>query len=117
MIIKGYEWLIEKEVVKIDATLFLNFINSKIEELEPLDDSKIGGVSSVKKTHTISKEMLIELRLEEYAVKIPYTYIEKKKNKLHFRYESKKTNVKVVRNYKFDKKNRIQIILDCLLEC
>lgn len=43
--------------------------------------------------------------------------MEKKKKKIFFRFESKKQNVKVSRSYKFDNKNRIFIILDCISEC
>lgn len=73
MISKGYEWLIENNVVKIDINLFRDFINNKIEALEPLEESKIVSGSAVKKTHTINKEMLLELQLELKDVKIPYT--------------------------------------------
>lgn len=71
MISKGYEWLIENNVVKIDINLFRDFINNKIEALEPLEESKIVSGSAVKKTHTINKEMLLELQLELKDVKIP----------------------------------------------
>lgn len=73
MILKGYEWLIENNVVKIDINIFRDFINSKIEALEPLEESKMSSGSAVKKTHTINKEMLLELPLESRDVKIPYT--------------------------------------------
>jgi len=57
--------------VKIDINVFKDFINSKTEALEPLEESKIVSGSAVKKTHTINKEMLLELPLELKDVKIP----------------------------------------------
>jgi hypothetical protein len=115
--LRGYSYLIENNVVNVDMTLFKEFIDMKIGELEPIEESKNTGFSAKKKTHTISKEMLIELPYEDPNVKIPYAYIERKKKKIHFRYESKPLNFKMARSYKYDFKSRIFVILDCLSEC
>jgi len=59
--LRGYSYLIDNNVVNVDMTLFKEFIDMKIGELEPIEESKHAGFSAKKKTHTISKDMLIEL--------------------------------------------------------
>jgi len=59
--------LIENSIVNIEIELFREMINTRIEKLEPLDDKDIinTNINNVKKTHIITKEFLVELKLDD----------------------------------------------------
>jgi len=75
-----------------------------------------GMGSFQRKTHTITKEFLMDIQLEDNNVKIPYIYFEKKSKKFLFRYEKKEKNIKINKFIRINKHNRISELINLIEE-
>jgi len=62
--------LIENNIVNIELGLFKALITPKLDSLGHIDLCATNG-SSLKKTHTVCKEMLLDLRLDDPNVRLP----------------------------------------------